>query len=142
MRNKCKKFEPGFTLIECIFAMLLLGLAVAGLMVANQSLTVANGAGMEIANAQFCVDQIREMMAPMTVSNVLTYNNKTYSPPIDSTGTAMTNLPGYSETIAVENVNIGTLQPPATGSPIYRITVTVSLHGVVQCSTSWFRTVY
>jgi prepilin-type N-terminal cleavage/methylation domain-containing protein len=137
-----KKSKNGFTLLECLLAMVLLGLAVTGLLISNQSLTSANGAGLEITNAQFCIDQIREMTARMTVPEVVTYNNQTFSPPRDSSGAPMANLNGYSETITVQNVSVSTLKPPATNTPVYLVTVTVRLHGTEICRTTWYRTVY
>jgi len=45
----------------------LLGVAIAALMVSNRALTSANGAGIEISTAEFLVEQIREMTASLPV---------------------------------------------------------------------------
>jgi prepilin-type N-terminal cleavage/methylation domain-containing protein len=137
-----KKSKNGFTLLECLLAMVLLGLAVTGLLISNQSLTSANGAGLEITNAQFCIDQIREMTARMTAAQVAAYNNQMFSPPRDSSGTPIANLTGYSETITVQTVSAADLKTPEAGTSIYLVTVTVRLHGTDICKASWYRTVY
>ena len=59
MRNT--KYKSGFSLIEVLFAVMLVGLAIASLMAANGAFTKANGAGTDLSTAEFLIGQIREL---------------------------------------------------------------------------------
>ena len=55
------KYKSGFSLIEVLIAILLIGLAVASLVAANSVFTKANGAGTDLSTAEFIIGQIREL---------------------------------------------------------------------------------
>ena len=65
MRNT--KYKNGFSLIEVLIAILLVGLAMAALMASNTAFTKANGAGTDLSTAEFLVEQIRELTALLPV---------------------------------------------------------------------------
>lgn len=154
--------RSAFTLIEILMATVMIGIAVAALMVANGSLSQANGAGLEMTNAEFFIDQLRELTVtlpcvdPVTTTNTFgaetgetlatyddldDFNGKTYSPPIDSGRNSLTAFPGYSETITVENVSASDLRTHAANhsTRFYHFTVTVSLNGKQLAQSSWIR---
>ena len=64
---KGTKCSDGFTLIEVLIAILLVGLAIVSLVSANGSFTQANGAGVELSTAEFLIEQIRELSAVLDV---------------------------------------------------------------------------
>ena len=124
MRNK--KYKSGFTLIEVLFAVMLVGLAIASLMAANAAFTKANGVGTDLSTAEFIIGQIRELtmllpvidpetelatFGPETGETLADYddlddlNGSSFSPPIDAKRTTLNEFPAYSQKIAVENVN-------------------------------------
>ena len=55
------RYEGGFSLIEVLIAILLVGLAIASLVTANSAFTKANSAGTELSTAEFLIEQIREL---------------------------------------------------------------------------------
>ena len=65
MRNI--KYNNGFTLIEVMIAIILVGLAIASLVGANSAFTQANGAGTELSTAEFLLEQIKELTATLAV---------------------------------------------------------------------------
>jgi len=50
-----------------LIAVVLVGLAITALLVANSSFTIANGAGTDLSTAEFLIEQIRELTAMLPV---------------------------------------------------------------------------
>jgi prepilin-type N-terminal cleavage/methylation domain-containing protein len=60
MKKERKRRETrGFTLVEVLIATLLVGLAIAALVAANGSFSMANVAGADLSTAEFLAEQIR-----------------------------------------------------------------------------------
>ena len=97
--------NSAFSLIEVLIASVLVGLAIAALVVANGAFTMANGAGADLSTAEFLVEQIREMTTALPVSepdvtawtsfgpeeaspadydDVDDFDNATFSPPVNA----------------------------------------------------------
>lgn len=57
----------GFSLIEVLIATVLVGLAIAALVAANGSFSMANVAGADLSTAEFLVEQIRELTTMLPV---------------------------------------------------------------------------
>lgn len=140
------RYDRGFTLIEVLIAMVFLGLAITALLVTNRSFTAANGAGLELSTAEFLSEQIREQTVTMTFPTLVgTYTStvKTYSPPHNSQGVALTAYPAYSQKITGQYViatDLHTVSGSATA--FYRITVDVYLNNEKLSSASWIRANY
>jgi prepilin-type N-terminal cleavage/methylation domain-containing protein len=144
--EKTRDRQSGFTLIEALIAMLLLGFAITGLIVANQSFSKANGAGLELSTAEFLIEQIREQTVTIPFGTLVsTYNStmQTYSPPHDSRGNDLTAYSDYSQSIIGQYVNASDLRTVSTsGTPFYRITVEIHFNNEVISSASWLRANY
>jgi prepilin-type N-terminal cleavage/methylation domain-containing protein len=166
------KYKSGFSLIEVLIAILLVGLAVASLVVANSAFTKANGAGTDLSTAEFLVEQIRELttllpvVEPETPENgfdvfgpdngettLATYddlndfngfNSAVLSAPIDANRNPLVELAAFSQQITVENVNASNFEQIVAdhGSSFVRVTVRVYLNSKEICSTSWLRARY
>ena len=54
-------YKRGFTLIEVLVAIMLLGLAIASLVATNISLTKANGAGADLSTSEFLIETQAEL---------------------------------------------------------------------------------
>jgi prepilin-type N-terminal cleavage/methylation domain-containing protein len=131
-----KSKQCGFTLIEALIAMLLLGFAITGLIVANQTFTQANGAGLQLSTAEFLIEQIREQTVEEKIfANLATFNTSGFDP---------TSYPGYSRKTTVEYVNASDLRTVSTSgpTPFYRITVEIRLNNETLSSASWLRANY
>lgn len=157
--------KSAFTLIEVLFATILVGLAVASLMAANITFTKANGMGADMSTAEFMVEQIRELTAPLPAVDPTTgiatfgpeagetlagyddvddFNGGSYCPPINSNRTALTDFSNFTQQIMVENVSAIDLQTVVAhhGSAFYRVTVKILLNSREICSESWIRARY
>ena len=135
----------GFTLIEALIAILLVGIAIAALVVSNQSFTIANGAGLQLSTAEFLIEQIREQTAEMSFTALVGagLNGQVYLPPHDSKGNNLTAYPGYSQRITAQYVNASDLRTPSeSATPFYRVTVEIRLNNETLSSASWLRADY
>lgn len=163
MRNI--KNKTGFTLIEVMIAVILVGLAIASLVGANSSFTQANGAGTELSTAEFLLEQIKELTAMLPVidpvsgiSNfgpesgevLATYNDlddfdgASFSPPIDASRNTLSNFATFNQQITVENVNPSNFEQVENDNStnFVRITVKVYHNSKEICSSSWLRARY
>ncbi|OHB55798.1 MAG: hypothetical protein A2Y07_08210 [Planctomycetes bacterium GWF2_50_10] len=157
-----RRQKRGFTLIEALISIVLLGVAIAALMVSNGAMTSANGAGIEMSTAEFLVEQIRELTAGLptvdpqtgkatfgaeTGENLATYDDvddfkaKTYCPPIDAARAQLTAYIAYTQQITIDKVLATDLTAiDATGaSDFFRVTVKVFLNGKELSRASWVR---
>jgi prepilin-type N-terminal cleavage/methylation domain-containing protein len=132
----------GFSLIEIMISVLLVGLSITAMVVATNSFTMANGAGADLSTAEFLVEQIRELTAMMAVDSLSALNDVTYAPPIGSNQAVLNDLAGFSQHIVVECVRQSDFSMGTTSSDFIRISVTVSLNGRPITSASWLRTRY
>lgn len=139
-----RKNKDGFTLVEVMIAIILIGIAVAGIVAASGNLTRLNGAGVELSTAEFLLEQVRERTSLMSFSSVNSLNGKIYSPPEDSQGQPLTGYSGYTQQITVEYVTENDLsQIDATStSDFKRISVNVLYDGALISSGSWIRANY
>ena len=159
------KYKRGFSLIEVLIAVLLVGLAVASLVASNSAFTKANGAGTDLSTAEFLVEQIRELNAllpviepdstvwtfgPETGETLATYDDlddfdgTSFSPPINANKSPLNDLAAYSQQVTVENVDASNFEQVVadTTSAFVRVTVKVYLNSMEICSTSWLRARY
>ena len=166
MRNT--KYESGFSLIEVLIAILLIGLAVASLVASNGAFTKANGAGTDLSTAEFLAEQIRELtmllpvidpetpesgvdvFGPESSETLATYDDlndfdgTSFSPPINANRIALNDLAAYSQQVTVENVNKSNFEQVVAdhGSSFVRVTVRIYLNSKEITSASWLRARY
>jgi prepilin-type N-terminal cleavage/methylation domain-containing protein len=137
------KTKNGFTLIEVLMAMVLIGLAIASLLAAARSFTSVNAAGSESTTAEFLIEQIRELTTMKAYNDLLpAFNGKTYSypnGPIDSNGEVLNNFAAYTQQITVENVSDANFGLPDPNSHFVRVTVKILLNSKEISSESWIR---
>ncbi|MDD5459451.1 MAG: prepilin-type N-terminal cleavage/methylation domain-containing protein [Phycisphaerae bacterium] len=158
MRNK------GFTFIEVMIAVFILGLAVIALVGANTAFTQVNGAGVDLATAEFLMLQIKEMTALVSVvdpqsgttfwgpetgetsaalyDDLDDFDGRSFSPPINSQGIAMSEYGNFIQQVTVENVRTDNFSLTAShhSTPFVRVTVDILLNGETINSASWLRT--
>ncbi len=163
MKNiRCR---DGFTLIEVLISIMLVGLAIVSLISANGAFTQANGAGVELSTAEFLIEQIRELSTVMPVidpnTGMATFGPETsetladyddlddfhgavFSPPISADRNTLTDLSAYSQQITVENVNASDFEQVVGNHTSFfvRVSVKVFMNTKEICSTSWLRSQY
>ena len=156
--------SSGFTIIEVLVAILLVGLAITALLAANQSFTIANGAGADLSTAEFLVEQVRELTAMLPVidpdtgtamfgpeePNLPTYDDLDdfdgvlFSPPVAADRTTLASFPVFTQQVVVENVSQTNFDQVVANhsSDFVRVTVTVRMNGQDVSSASWIRARY
>ncbi len=157
----------GFSLIEVLIATILIGMAIAALLGANGSFSMANSAGADLSTAEFLVEQIRELttmlpvvdadvgtwttLGPESGETLATYDDvddfrgATFCPPIDPNRAALDELPEFAQKVAVVKIDCRDFsQVVADNDPneFVRITVDVLKSGRPITSASWIRARY
>ena len=162
------KQNAGFTLLEALMAAMLIGLAIAALAASSGAFTTYNAAGVDLSTAEFLIEEIRELTAPLPVvepgwtpvagtalgpdggETLATYDDlddfhqRSYCPPVDAGRTAMPEFGAYTQLIQVQTVAASNLSAPVQNhsTAFYQVTVTISKSGVPITSSSWIRARY
>lgn len=114
------KTKKGFTLIELVVSMIVIGIAFYGLMSVLSDVTIKNTSGQELLKAGFLAEEVMEemMMEGKDFSTeVLDVSLQSFSAPFS----------GFSYSVDVEYVNSSNLNLSTTEATDYkRIEVTVS----------------
>ena len=156
--------RTGFTLVEVLVAVVLIGLAVASLVGANISFTQANGAGTELSTAEFLSEQVKEMAAVLSVTDPESetptfgaeeatlaeyddlddFDGASYSPPINAMRESLADFAAFTQQITVENVSPANFELVVSdnSSSFVRVTVKVLLNSRQISSVSWIRAEY
>ncbi len=159
-----RKNRKGFTLLESLFAIILIGMAVTALIAANCSFTKINAVGLEISTAEFLAEQIRELVdtletidpedgkttfGPEELSLALyddidDFDDTTFNPPIGADREPLNEFAAYTQNVVVENVSQSDLQQVVGdySSNFVRITITVTLGGEEFARAMWIRSNY
>ena len=160
------RYHNGFSLIEVLVAIVLVGLAIVALVAANRSFTIANATGADLSTAEFLIEQIRELTAMLPVTDPQTgtdifgpeaaetslaayddlddFDNATFSPPISADRSTLNDFAAFSQQVAVENVNAGNFDQVVSdhSSSFVRVTVRLLLNSKEISSASWIRARY
>jgi prepilin-type N-terminal cleavage/methylation domain-containing protein len=159
--------RKGFSLVEILIAIVLVGLSITALVTASNSFTMANGAGADLSTAEFLAEQIRELTIQLPVSDPAavnwtnfgpetgetldTYNDvddfdgATFSPPISADKATLGNFPEYTQRVTVQKLNpsdFDAVVDDIIDSPFVRVQVDVLRNGDLLCSTTWIRARY
>lgn len=139
-----RRYKAGFTLAEVLIAIILVGIAIASLVGANISLTKANGAGVDLATAEFLSEQIKELSDLVAYDDLDDFDGADFSPPIGVDRGVLSNFAAYSQQITVENVSATDFTQVVGdhNSNFVRITVKIFLGSVQISSASWIRARY
>ena len=143
------RFPPqagnGFSLIEVLIATLLVGLAVAALLGASRSFTMANASGADLSTAEFLIEQIRERTTLLSFDDLHGFaGGSPFSPPISADGNVLNNFAAFSQHVTVENVSAANFEQVVAdhSSDFVRVTVKVFLNSREISSVRWIRARY
>jgi len=162
---KNTRSQDGFTFIEVLIAILLVGLAIVSLISANGAFTQANAVGTELSTSEFLIEQIRELttalpvidpdtgtstFGPETSETLANYddlddfNGASFSPPISADRNALADLSAYTQQITVENVSASDFEQVVSNHSSFfvRVTVKVFLNAREISSARWLRSQY
>ena len=159
-RRRTKR--EGFTLVEVLVAVAIVGIAVSALMVTIQSVTRANGAGQELTQAVYLAQAVRERVVLLPfrdpdpgdadnppgpdgsdpqffVDDLDDLMDVTYSPPRNAAGAALLGMNDWAQQIVLEwkdPESLTTTVAPGN-SDIIRVTVTIRRDGRAVLATGW-----
>jgi prepilin-type N-terminal cleavage/methylation domain-containing protein len=161
---KGTRYKNGFSLVEVLIAIILVGLTITALVAASRAFTIANGVGTEFSTAEFLVEQIRELSALLAVidpetgttvfgpeeANLAGYDDlddfdgASFSPPINANRVVLNDFAAYSQQVTVENVSAANFEQVVAdhNSDFVRVTVIVFLNAKQVSSASWIRARY
>jgi Tfp pilus assembly protein PilV len=143
--------REGFTLIDVLCALMLVGVGIAAMMHFYANSTVINVASGRMAAATVLANGLYEYAASLNpglppagtsapVTHVLQLNGSTFSPPIDGHGDAISGMDEWSQTVTVVSVPrwaIAGEPVAATPTNLRRLEVAVSHGGKAILSTRW-----
>jgi prepilin-type N-terminal cleavage/methylation domain-containing protein len=160
------KYEGGFSLVEVLVAVLLVGLAIAALVVTNSSFTQANAAGTHLSTAEFLAEQVRELTILLPVVDPQTeiatfgpeagepnlvdyddlddFDDASFTPPINSERVPLNEFAAFTQKVTVQNIDAGDFEQIVAdhGSYFVRVTVKVFLKDEEIVSIDWVRACY
>jgi len=164
------RYNNGFTLIEVLFGIILVGIAIACLVATNISSTRANNIAMNLSTAEFLTEQIRELTTLLPVvdpeidlkydivtfgpesgeilsdyDEVDDFDGANISPPISADREALNDFAAFTQQVTVEKVSaVNFEQVIADNSQSYfvRVTVEILLNSEPLYSVNWIRTQY
>ncbi len=164
------RYEGGFSLIEVLVAIVLVGIAIASLVAANISFTKANAAGTELSTAEFLLEQIKELTVMLPVIDPNTgmstfgpeadetvladyddlddFDGLAFSPPISADRATLNDFAAFTQQVTVENVSATNFEQVvadhSSANPQYffRVTVKVLLNSKQVVSADWVRASY
>ena len=158
------KYNNGFTLIEVLFGIILVGISIACLVATNITSTRANNTGMNLSTAEFLLEQIRELTTLLPVidpntgddifgpesgeilsdyDDVDDFDGVNISPPISSNREVLNDFTAFTQQVTVENVSAVNFEQVVADHSSYfvRVTVEVLFNSELICSVNWIRTV-
>lgn len=161
MYKNSRNIHSGFTLLETMFAVMLIAIAIVAILASNTAFTQANGAGITISNAEFLIEQVKAMTDSLVVvdpetetdtfgaeeasfdlyDDVDDFDGLSFNPPVDLSGSALSDLDSYTQQITVENVSLTNLQTTVAdhSTDYVRVSVRVLFKGDEIASASWLR---
>jgi len=154
--------RQGFTLVEALVAVIIIGLGAAAIMLSAASNTRANDAGSKLTEAVLLAQELREwtLSLPFTdpdpgdqgnppgpdgsdpqefIDDLDDLMGVSYTPPRDGTGTAITGMPGWTQTISITWRDPDDLTATVTegSSDIVHVKVTLTFQGHTELETGW-----
>jgi hypothetical protein len=147
-----------------LIAVILVGLAIAALVVSNGAFTIANSAGTDLSTSEFLIEQIRELTTMLAVidpqtgastfgpeeANLANYDDlddfddASFSPPISANRNVLSDFAAFSQQVIVENISSADFEQVVGdhSSDFVRVTVKVFLNAKEISSARWIRARY
>ena len=158
--------KGGFTIIEVLIAIMLVGLAIVSLVAANSSFTKANNDATVLSTAEFLIEQIRELTTLLSVvdpqdgtgtfgpePNEVTladyddlddFDDARFETPINAEREILNDFAAFSQEVTVENISDTNFENIVSdhSSHFVKVTAKVLLNSKEIISTSWIRARY
>src|SRR4029079_10738227 len=93
----------GFTLIEAAIVTAIVGIGIVGVLELLCAGSMANMDSAQLTTAVYLANNLDEMLQCKTYSTLKsTYDNHTYDPPVDATGTSLSGFSGWKQVVSVK----------------------------------------
>jgi prepilin-type N-terminal cleavage/methylation domain-containing protein len=159
------RYNNGFTLVEVLFGVILVGISIACLVATNIASTRANDIAMNLSTAEFLTEQIRELTTLLPVidpesgddifgpesgeilscyDDVDDFDGANISPPISADREVLNDFSAFTQQVTVENVTAINFEQviPDHSSDFVRVTVEILFNSEPLYSVNWIRTQY
>jgi len=131
----------GFTLIEAAIVTAIVGIGIVGVLELLCAGSMANMDSAQLTTAVYLANNVDEMMQGKTYSTLKsTYDNRTYDPPVDATGAALSNFGGWKQVVSVKYVDhnlLTSVVPDAQVEPTSRVSVSILHNGYAVYTATW-----
>ena len=138
VRLKISRRPSGFTLMEAVFSIIIIGFAVSGLMLLFGTGTNVTAYGNRLSQAVFLAEEIRSMTDDVKFVNLMNYNDATFNG-VDAGGNTLIGMDGFQQQIIVQGVNPADLTVSVGNPNMVRVTAIVTYHGHEMTRISWLR---
>jgi len=102
---------------------------------------MANAESAELTTAIGLAGNVRERAIRVPYQNLFaTFKSKTYTPPVDATGTALTNFGTWSQVVTIDYLdpdNLTFAVPDTQVEPTARMSVTIKHNNAVVYTVTW-----
>ncbi|MBN1845055.1 MAG: hypothetical protein JW810_05190 [Sedimentisphaerales bacterium] len=130
----------GFTLMEAVFSIMIVGLGVVAMMQLFASGTKVNHYGNRLSTAVFLAEELQAMTADVAFDDLLAYDDLTFNG-VDARGNPIPGMERYQQQLRVEPVTPEDLTVYVGPDPVMvRCTAVVQNGGVELAQLCWLRT--
>ncbi|WP_428940062.1 type IV pilus modification PilV family protein [Fontivita pretiosa] len=139
-RRRLRARTRGFTLMEAAMTTVIVGVGFMAMLQLLATGTANNLRGVETTTAINLAKNVREYALKLPFDELSSLNGTTYTPPIDSRGTAVSGFEDWSQQVTVQPVDPDrlTLAISDDTPDALQITVSVSHQGRPVASINWF----
>jgi prepilin-type N-terminal cleavage/methylation domain-containing protein len=135
------KRQSGFTLMESVYAIMIIGLGVVALMQVFTAGTTVNDYGDGLSKAVFLANELRSMTDYVNYENLMLLDTGPFNG-VDANGNAVAGLQNFQQQLIIQPVNPDDLTIYAGSNPYgLLITAAVSRNGQQLTRISWLRTI-
>ncbi len=155
----------GFSLVEVLIAIVLIGLTIVALVGANGVFTQNNSTALDVTTSEYLLEQIKEFTLLLPVvdpqdpnaffgtkeaaladyDDLCDFDDETFSPPIDADRLTLPQFSTFSQKVTVQKVNPANFEQvelDGFATPFVRVTVEIYRRGQKLASSSWIRAIY
>ena len=131
--------QHGFTLLESLFAAMLIGLVITALIASSAAFTMANAAGVDLSTAEFLIEEVREKLALTAFDDIALSPGLHISPPKDMEGNNLDDFAAFTQVVQVLPVSGTDFDSLESNSDFKKITVQIRKNGQIITEASWLR---
>jgi prepilin-type N-terminal cleavage/methylation domain-containing protein len=140
-KHRQSSIRRGFTLIEAAIVTVIVGVGIVAMLQLMAAGTMANAESTKLTTAMGLVSNIHERALGVQYDQLLTtFNNKTWSPPIDAKGAVINAMNNWSQVVDFQYVDPNAIKNAVPDTQVEgtgRMTVTIIHNNQNVYTTSW-----